>query len=180
MRFRRRSSRLKIVRLARHHEPPCQLRAPVNRRFWRFRSGIRGHQREPRGFILRPSDAPFETETPGGQLPAKCLGYGADLKPLLSTWAAVRLDLQDGGSPAWIRTTIHGSKGRCPTIRRPGNRPAECYRPVYRSRWAACNAFGTIALEAILGRCRVRASNPLCGTCAAGRFDSDWLPPLRL
>ena len=26
-----------------------------------------------------------------------------------------------GGSPAWIRTTIHGSKGRCPTIRRPGN-----------------------------------------------------------
>src|SRR5579864_2334609 len=27
----------------------------------------------------------------------------------------------DGGSPAWIRTTIHGSKGRCPTIRRPGN-----------------------------------------------------------
>ncbi len=30
------------------------------------------------------------------------------------------LDLRDGGSPAWIRTTIHGSKGRCPTIRRPG------------------------------------------------------------
>jgi hypothetical protein len=26
------------------------------------------------------------------------------------------------GSPAWIRTTIHGSKGRCPTIRRPGNK----------------------------------------------------------
>ena len=24
------------------------------------------------------------------------------------------------GSPAWIRTTIHGSKGRCPTIRQPG------------------------------------------------------------
>src|SRR5437867_1032005 len=29
------------------------------------------------------------------------------------------LKLKDG-SPAWIRTTIHGSKGRCPTIRRPG------------------------------------------------------------
>ena len=29
------------------------------------------------------------------------------------------------GSPAWIRTTIHGSKGRCPTIRRPGNLQAE-------------------------------------------------------
>ncbi len=25
------------------------------------------------------------------------------------------------GSPAEIRTPIHGSKGRCPTIRRPGN-----------------------------------------------------------
>ena len=33
-----------------------------------------------------------------------------------------RLNLGRGwfGSPAWIRTTIHGSKGRCPTIRRPG------------------------------------------------------------
>jgi hypothetical protein len=31
-----------------------------------------------------------------------------------------RLKTKDG-SPAWIRTTIHGSKGRCPTIRRPGN-----------------------------------------------------------
>ena len=29
------------------------------------------------------------------------------------------MNLKDG-SPAWIRTTIHGSKGRCPTIRRPG------------------------------------------------------------
>ncbi len=28
------------------------------------------------------------------------------------------------GSPAWIRTTIHGSKGRCPTIRRPGKNDA--------------------------------------------------------
>src|SRR6202167_3610563 len=26
------------------------------------------------------------------------------------------------GSPAWIRTTIHGSKGRCPTVRRPGKK----------------------------------------------------------
>jgi hypothetical protein len=31
-----------------------------------------------------------------------------------------------GGSPAWIRTTIHGSKGRCPTIRRPGS-AAYCF-----------------------------------------------------
>ena len=32
----------------------------------------------------------------------------------------VGLGRKGGGSPAWIRTTIHGSKGRCPTIRRPG------------------------------------------------------------
>jgi hypothetical protein len=25
------------------------------------------------------------------------------------------------GSPTWIRTTINGSKGRCPTVRRSGN-----------------------------------------------------------
>src|ERR1043165_201473 len=36
------------------------------------------------------------------------------------------------GSPAWIRTTIHGSKGRCPTIRRPGNSGnASATKPVY-------------------------------------------------
>ena len=32
------------------------------------------------------------------------------------------LGQRGSGSPAWIRTTIHGSKGRCPTIRRPGIR----------------------------------------------------------
>ena len=25
------------------------------------------------------------------------------------------------GSPKWIRTTVHGVKGRCPTIRRSGS-----------------------------------------------------------
>jgi hypothetical protein len=29
------------------------------------------------------------------------------------------------GSPAWIRTTIHGSKGRCPTVRRPGKKKSK-------------------------------------------------------
>ena|GEM_PF-3988862 len=33
------------------------------------------------------------------------------------------------GSPARIRTSIHGVKGRCPTIRRPGNcRRANCFQ----------------------------------------------------
>ncbi len=31
------------------------------------------------------------------------------------------LGLEGSGSPTWIRTTIHGSKGRCPTVRRSGN-----------------------------------------------------------
>src|SRR5262249_40616430 len=33
---------------------------------------------------------------------------------------SLKLITERCGSPAWIRTTIHGSKGRCPTIRRPG------------------------------------------------------------
>ena len=41
------------------------------------------------------------------------------------------------GSPAWIRTTIHGSKGRCPTIRRPGIFRRELTALVYHSRPAA-------------------------------------------
>ena len=35
----------------------------------------------------------------------------------LSSWKKLSTE---SGSPAWIRTTIHGSKGRCPTVRRPG------------------------------------------------------------
>jgi hypothetical protein len=47
------------------------------------------------------------------------------------------IDSKLGGSPAWIRTTIHGSKGRCPTIRRPGNSGRELrYQCI---RWRACN-----------------------------------------
>ena len=38
-----------------------------------------------------------------------------------STKQPLELGQKGFGSPAWIRTTIHGSKGRCPTIRRPGN-----------------------------------------------------------
>ena len=41
-------------------------------------------------------------------------------EPLLSTKSALQFEKRMCGSPAWIRTTIHGSKGRCPTVRRPG------------------------------------------------------------
>ena len=40
---------------------------------------------------------------------------------MLSINSGCQFVLRSIGSPAWIRTTIHGSKGRCPTIRRPGN-----------------------------------------------------------
>jgi hypothetical protein len=54
------------------------------------------------------------------------ISFWATKPPYLSLPAVLPLNNgRDGstktsGSPAWIRTTIHGSKGRCPTIRRPG------------------------------------------------------------
>lgn len=50
---------------ARQHAPPCQLRAPVNRRKRRFRSRIHGLQREPWGYVVDPDDALPKTETAG-------------------------------------------------------------------------------------------------------------------
>src|SRR5262245_12052664 len=49
---------------------------------------------------------------------AECLEYRA---PFERIDAVNKMKLKfanwKSGSPAWIRTTIHGSKGRCPTIR---------------------------------------------------------------
>jgi hypothetical protein len=42
------------------------------------------------------------------------------------------VDSNEPGSPTWIRTTIHGSKGRCPTVRRSGKKE--------RSNWIQFNA----------------------------------------
>jgi hypothetical protein len=48
-------------------------------------------------------------------------------QPVVMAWAAgTQVTIEGNGSPAWIRTTIHGSKGRCPTIRRPGIFCKEC------------------------------------------------------
>src|SRR4051794_21884648 len=55
------------------------------------------------------------------------------------------------GSPAWIRTTIHGSKGRCPTIRRPGNGSIE---PVYPPRPLCRNVRCSHSLPAVHGQMR--------------------------
>ena len=41
---------------------------------------------------------------------------------LLSTKPARKFAIDKAGSPTWIRTTIHGSKGRCPTVRRSGKK----------------------------------------------------------
>lgn len=64
----------KACTLAHQHEPPCQPRAPVNRRKRRFRSGIVDLQHEPWGFMSHPGGAVLKPETSGGQVPAKCLG----------------------------------------------------------------------------------------------------------
>ena len=51
----------------------------------------------------------------------ECLGYGGGSRRWRQLQERQKLSKTEAGSPAWIRTTIHGSKGRCPTIRRPGN-----------------------------------------------------------
>ena len=74
------------------------------------------------------------------------------------------------GSPAWIRTTIHGSKGRCPTVRRPGNYRGGLASSVYPGLLAQTSPvkLNQQLAEAIPGRCRARASNPACVTSWRG------------
>ena len=57
-----------------------------------------------------------------------CLRHPSSVRVLVHGVKSTRQtsDYKVIGSPAWIRTTIHGSKGRCPTIRRPGNTKTNC------------------------------------------------------
>src|ERR1035437_8599333 len=84
----------------------------------------------PRSALLRPGEsAPDANAT-------ECLGYGDGGN---GRWCQLqqreKLSETAVGSPARIRTSIHGSKGRCPTIRRPGNGLSkglllQCTRPL--------------------------------------------------
>lgn len=84
------------------------------------------------------------------------------------------------GSPTWIRTTIHGSKGRCPTVRRSGKLGAvgpagtDNTSLPHAATIAPSGPFGSAHAETNPGRCRARTSNPACVTSYRG-----WVrPPL--
>src|SRR5215471_16975406 len=82
------------------------------------------------------------------------------------------------GSPAWIRTTIHGSKGRCPTIRRPGNFECEYPSVLVSSHFPqiACRPlqyFRKAIWTGVWGGLQNRSA----AVEAAGVFDSHCLPP---
>jgi hypothetical protein len=85
------------------------------------------------------------------------------------------------GSPAWIRTTIHGSKGRCPTIRRPGNIWNGIALPVYPSvplcRNVASSWLYNRTRKAIWTGVRGGLQNRSAAVEVAGVFDSHCLPP---
>ena len=63
------------------------------------------------------------------------------------------------GSPAWIRTTIHGSKGRCPTIRRPGKRGGN-----FTNILTSLNGDGLLGIRGPRERGDVESDNPPVGS----------------
>ena len=92
-----------------------------------------------------------------------------------------------GGSPAWIRTTIHGSKGRCPTVRRPGKTRKAMLHSVYPSARsqatlpppaaAACSGCYNLLRKPHLAGAGRGLQTRCAVLCIAGGFDSHWLPP---
>src|ERR1039458_1376007 len=70
----------------------------------------------PRLNVLRTGETTRNVNT------AECLGYGdGGNGQRRQRNRGEKVSKTEVGSPARIRTTIHGPKGRCPTIRRPGN-----------------------------------------------------------
>ena len=88
------------------------------------------------------------------------------------------LDLRDVGSPAWIRTTIHGSKGRCPTIRRPGISVLQLPLDQFSfSRQSAATTLVQSPWKPFLAGAGCGLQTRCAVLCVAGGFDSHWLPP---
>ena len=71
---------------------------------------------DPERITRHPEPTP-RPEAQGANLDSNLRTNGLAILPC---WGPNRINTKMSGSPAWIRTTIHGSKGRCPTIRRPG------------------------------------------------------------
>jgi hypothetical protein len=101
-------------------DPPVNKQRPVNWRNWRNR-GEHASERH-RKAIARILQAATENVRMQENL-CNVRDGGSSL-----AWGCCQLKRSRHfvtdrfGSPTWIRTTIHGSKGRCPTIRRSGNK----------------------------------------------------------
>src|ERR1035437_2631428 len=127
--------------------------------------------------LLRTGETGLDANT------AECLGYGdGGNGRQCQLQQREKLSKTEVGSPAWIRTTIHGSKGRCPTIRRPGNGWSkgllfQCTRllPLGATSFALCRYNGK--RKAIWTGVRGGLQNRSAAVDAAGVFDSHCLPP---
>ena len=95
-----------------------QQTRPVNRRTGEFAAKIRPPASSLS--VERARTAAFPTREAGSGKTAKCCEYRQSGSGSCQQNWLRELKRDSSGSPAWIRTTIHGSKGRCPTIRRPG------------------------------------------------------------
>ena len=147
------------------------------------------------GVRLAPRGTTFQTrESQNRARTAECGGYRRERgAAAVNKNRALEFGRKMYGSPTWIRTTIHGSKGRCPTVRRSGKIRSEnelplVYRmPVQIAVWpdTLLQLARRRCTEANPGRCRARTSNPACVTRVARvgstptGFRQTFLPPPR-
>jgi hypothetical protein len=113
----------KAVEKGLRSQPACQQTRTCQRRKRRVWRVERGQRSQPAWLRAHPGWRRFQPENRAEtQILANVWDNGRPQTAMASSKTGRREVTVFGcGSPAWIRTTIHGSKGRCPTIRRPGN-----------------------------------------------------------
>ncbi len=114
---------LKIVRPVPLSQTECQQTWGCQQRNPRIRGVERGQWAQSPWLSSHPGRARFELENcPETQILAYVWDTGgrADRKAV-NEIGRRKVRGWKNGSPTWIRTTINGSKGRCPTVRRSGN-----------------------------------------------------------
>src|ERR1035441_6345724 len=132
--------------------------------------------------LLRTGETGLDANT------AECLGYGdGGNGRQCQLQQREKLSKTEVGSPARIRTSIHGSKGRCPTISRPGNRwskeyPFQCTRllPIAATSQSSSPSSPcryNKKRKAIWTGVRGGLQNRSAAVEVAGVFDSHCLPP---